>query len=219
MGASAPTVRTATPAGMFSVSRAGLGHAGSNLLLAAAFFAAAAPTTRHYDNGIANLIWIAGAALMGVFSLVRNAPSAVRIDLRAICATVGMLIFPSAVRPDLHASGAIAAIAIALEIAGLLLSQGARIWMGRSFGVFPANRGIVSTGPFRIVRHPIYLGWFILTLGYALSYPTVRNVALILATIPFLVWRIALEEELLAGDPEYRAYESRVRSRLLPGLV
>ena len=69
------------------------------------------------------------------------------------------------------------------------------------------------------MRHPIYLGWLILTIGFAFSYPTARNVLLIVASIPFLVWRIQMEEGLLALDPAYRSYQHKVRFRLWPGVI
>ena len=69
--------------------------------------------------------------------------------------------------------------ALILELLGVTLTQVARIYMGRSFGILPANRGIVSNGPFRWVRHPIYLGWLVLSIGYAMFYVNDRNVILI----------------------------------------
>ena len=39
-----------------------------------------------------------------------------------------------------------------------------------------------------------------------------------IATLPFMMWRISLEEELLVDDPEYRDYEERVSFRLIPGV-
>jgi protein-S-isoprenylcysteine O-methyltransferase Ste14 len=48
--------------------------------------------------------------------------------------------------------------------------------------------------------------------------PTIRNLALLALTIPFMVWRITLEEELLDHDSQYRAYRRRVRWRLVPGI-
>jgi protein-S-isoprenylcysteine O-methyltransferase Ste14 len=113
----------------------------------------------------------------------------------------------------------IATIGLILELLGVLLTQIARIYMGRSFGLLPANRGIVSNGPFRWVRHPIYFGWLILSIGYAMSYVSERNIALIVATLPFMVWRIDQEEAHLSADPEYRNYMDRVRYRLWPGVV
>jgi protein-S-isoprenylcysteine O-methyltransferase Ste14 len=52
-----------------------------------------------------------------------------------------------------------------------------------------------------------------------MSYVSERNIALIVATLPFMVWRIDQEEAHLSADPEYRSYMDRVRYRLWPGVV
>src|SRR5258707_2829744 len=156
---------------------------------------------------------------MAVMSFARFAPRSVTMNLRTIAASGGMLILPCFMRPTNLSTGALATTGLIFELFGVVLTQVARVYMGRSFGVLPANRGIVSRGPFRSVRHPIYFGWLILSIGYVLSYPTVRNVLLLAVTLPFLVWRIEQEESHLNEDPEYRNYERRVRFRLWPGLI
>lgn len=202
-----------------AVSSAGLKHALGNVLLAASFFVAALPSANRAPTDLANAIWIIGALIMGVFSLVRLPPKTAMVTIPAIAASAGMLVIPCLMRPVAPSVGMLAIAGIALELVGVALSQIARIYMGRSFGILPANRGLVSKGPFSSVRHPIYLGWLILTIGFACSYPTARNVLLIIASIPFLVWRIEMEEGLLALEPVYRAYQHKVRFRLWPGVI
>jgi protein-S-isoprenylcysteine O-methyltransferase Ste14 len=68
------------------------------------------------------------------------------------------------------------------------------------------------------VRHPIYAGWFLLTVGYLAAYPSWMNGLITLATLPFMMWRIQLEEDLLDADPDYRNYRRLVRFRLVPGI-
>jgi protein-S-isoprenylcysteine O-methyltransferase Ste14 len=200
-------------------SRAGLRHAAANIGVALMFFLALMPNAAHYGSGAANLIWLVGAALMGVLSLIRVPPSAAMVTPKALAAVTGMLLMPTLIKAHGPAmSTTVASAGMVLELAGVALSQVARVYMGRRFGLLPANRGIVSTGPFRFVRHPIYVGWFVLSLGFALSYPSVRNFAMIALTLPFMMWRITLEEELLTADVDYRVYCERVRYRLIPGL-
>ena len=199
------------------ITAAGLRHAGGNMLMAAAFFATALPNARHLDRG-ANLVWVVGAVMMGAMSIVRIPPRAVMMDARAFASTLAVLVLPCLVRPVLPSIGMMAWAGIALEVFGVGLSQVARIYMGRSFWILPGNRGIVSKGPFKFVRHPIYAGWFLLTAGYLLSYPSRANLFIMIATLPFMMWRISLEEELLVDDPEYREYEGRVNFRLIPGV-
>jgi protein-S-isoprenylcysteine O-methyltransferase Ste14 len=68
------------------------------------------------------------------------------------------------------------------------------------------------------MRHPIYVGWLVLLLGYAMAFPRALNFAAIAAMLPFMIWRITLEEKLLTHDPEYRVYCDKTPYRLVPGV-
>jgi protein-S-isoprenylcysteine O-methyltransferase Ste14 len=192
----------------------------SNIALALLFFAALIPGhTSRYNLHAADIIWMTGAALMGIFSLVRIPPKTVTVTANSIAATAGMMILPILIRPGVPSVGLLNQAGTVLEVSGIIFTQLARVYLGRSFGLLPANRGIVSTGPFRLMRHPIYVGWFVLTLGLAFIYPKPSSFLLILATLPFMMWRIMQEEDLLRLDPEYRAYCEKVRYRLIPGII
>jgi protein-S-isoprenylcysteine O-methyltransferase Ste14 len=106
----------------------------------------------------------------------------------------------------------------ALQILGWVLAVVCISALGRSFGLVAANRGIVTSGPYRLVRHPVYSCYLLTQTGYLLENPTVRNCAVILATILFQLVRIRTEEQCLEQDPEYVAYGRRVRWRLIPGV-
>jgi protein-S-isoprenylcysteine O-methyltransferase Ste14 len=191
-----------------------------NVLLALLFFVVLIPTQSPlYRSTIATEIWFWGAVMMGVLSLLRVPPRSTMVNPRSILATGAMMVAPALLRPTPPAStGWLAYAAIAIEIVGISYTQVARLYLGRRFGLLPANRGIVSTGPFRWVRHPVYSGWVILTIGYLLAYPNLRNLAMFLLSLPFLIWRMALEEEHLVEDPEYREYLAQTRWRLIPGI-
>ena len=201
-----------------SFNSPGLRQAAANLGLAILFFGSLAPDALHYGTGVANLIWAVGAGLMGVLSLVRIPPNAAMVNLRSILAVAGMTLVPAQIRPTVASVGILASCGVILELFGVVLSQLGRLYLGRSFGLLPANRGVVTTGPFRLMRHPIYLGWLILTVGYVMAYPSLLNALAVICTLPFMMWRIDLEEELLCEDPSYRAYAERVRYRLIPWL-
>ena len=81
---------------------------------------------------------------------------------------------------------------------------------------FAADRGIVVGGPYRIVRHPIYLGYFVTHVGFLLANWSPRNIALYIVIYFFQVARILSEERILREDESYRAYCQRVRYRLIP---
>ena len=72
------------------------------------------------------------------------------------------------------------------------------------------------TGPYRIVRHPIYAGYTIIHVGFLVSFPSLWNVILYSAVLTIQIARISREELLLRQDPSYRDYTARVRYRLIP---
>ena len=204
------------------VTIAGLRRALGDCLLGASFLLATMPAGRDLSfslAGVANMVWLAGAAIMAVMSFARFAPRSSTVNLRTVAATGGMLFLPCLMRPTTPSIGVLATTGVLFELFGVALTQVARIYMGRRFGILPANRGIVSKGPFRWVRHPIYFGWLVLSIGYAMSFPSERNVVLLVVAIPLTVWRIDQEEAHLSADPEYRHYMDRVPYRLLPGVV
>jgi isoprenylcysteine carboxyl methyltransferase (ICMT) family protein YpbQ len=204
------------------VTVAGLRRALGDCVLAASFMLAMLPAGREISftiAGVANAVWLTGAAIMAVMSFARFAPRSVSVNLRTLAASGGMLILPCLMRPIAPSTGALATAGLIFELLGIVITQVARVYMGRSFGILPANRGIVSKGPFRWIRHPIYFGWLILSIGYAMSFAIERNVLLIVATLPFMVCRINQEEAHLNADPEYRRYSSMVPYRLFPGVV
>jgi protein-S-isoprenylcysteine O-methyltransferase Ste14 len=196
-----------------------LRHGLGNVLVAASFAVAAIPNARHFFRSPADAIWTIGAILMAAMSLVRIAPKAARVDLDAFLSTIfPVFLLPCLLRADVASNGLLAWSGVGLELSGVVLSQVSRVYMGRSFGILPGNRGVVSKGPFALVRHPIYAGWFLLTVGYLTSYPSWMNCLITLATLPFMLWRIRLEEDLLNADADYRKYQRMVPYRLVPGV-
>jgi protein-S-isoprenylcysteine O-methyltransferase Ste14 len=90
--------------------------------------------------------------------------------------------------------------------------------LGRWFGVRPALRGLMTKGPYRLVRHPMYLAYIIADIGYNLQEWNLGTVLLVLAGWMSVLYRIRAEERVLARDPGWPAYAARVRYRLVPGL-
>ena len=64
--------------------------------------------------------------------------------------------------------------------AGACMVIAAKMTLGRSFGIVPANRGIVATGPYSIIRHPIYAGYLIAHVGFLVAHPTMWNVVILI---------------------------------------
>jgi protein-S-isoprenylcysteine O-methyltransferase Ste14 len=138
-------------------------------------------------------------------------PSDWALAFSATC--LSLLARPCAGAP--HAWDAIAAV---LAVCGLGTQLLAKLTLGRRFGLVAANRGICSSGPYRLVRHPIYFGYVMLHTGFFLLNPTVWNLCVFATLYSIKIPRILAEERLLSQDPDYRSYMSQVRSRLIPGL-
>ena len=126
---------------------------------------------------------------------------------------------PLFIRPVEGAALLPAALTATLMVAGLALNIAAKLFLNRSFGVVAANRGVKRGGPYRMIRHPMYLGYFATQLGFLLSSFSVQNLVLYLIAWVFQLLRILEEERFLSRDPAYRAYQTTVRYRLFPGLV
>jgi protein-S-isoprenylcysteine O-methyltransferase Ste14 len=104
-----------------------------------------------------------------------------------------------------------------VSAAGLLVIIAAKVTLGRSFGLMPANRGIVSGGIYRVVRHPIYAGYLVTHAAFLVAHPTLWNVTLLVTSDTALLVRAVYEERTLSRDDAYAAYMQRVRWRVLPG--
>ena len=93
-----------------------------------------------------------------------------------------------------------------------------KLTLGRSFGLVPANRGVVIRGPYALVRHPIYSGYLITHLSFLIAHPSWWNAVVIGIADTALILRALIEERVLNGDAEYQAYCRRVEWHLVPGV-
>ena len=107
---------------------------------------------------------------------------------------------------------------LVLVTLGACLSLASLLTLGRWFGVRPALRGLATRGPYRIVRHPMYLAYMLADIGYNLQEWNAGTVLLVLAGWASLLYRIRAEERMLSQASGWPAYVARVRYRLLPGL-
>jgi len=80
-----------------------------------------------------------------------------------------------------------------------------------------ANQQVISTGPYAIVRHPMYASASLYLFGTPLALGSYWGFVPIAAMMPFLLWRLLEEERFLARKlPGYTDYQRRVRYRLVP---
>jgi protein-S-isoprenylcysteine O-methyltransferase Ste14 len=105
-------------------------------------------------------------------------------------------------------------------IAGTTFAVWSLAILGRCFGLFPEVRGLVLRGPYRLVRHPVYLGEIIASAGILIARPHLLTLGLLAAFIAFQYWRTIFEERALASafPSVYLAYRVRV-PRLFPLLA
>jgi protein-S-isoprenylcysteine O-methyltransferase Ste14 len=98
------------------------------------------------------------------------------------------------------------------------LSLSSLVSLGRWFGVRPAVRGLVTRGPYRLIRHPMYLAYMLADFGYNLQEWNSGTVLLVLTGWASLFYRIYAEERVLSNDPGWPSYAAMVRHRLVPGV-
>lgn len=108
---------------------------------------------------------------------------------------------------------------LVLILAGSSIALAAKLFLGRSFGVVPANRGVKAAGVYRFVRHPMYAGYIINQLGFLLFFFSLQNVIIYAVAWTALWLRTVEEEKFLRRDPAYQRYAQQVRFRLIPGLA
>lgn len=164
-----------------------------------------------------SLLWMASEGLVIFLLVIRRESSRLSRNPWDWTVALGGSFSVLLVRP---ATAAVAPefIGAALQLAGTLFEMYAKVFLGRSFGIVAADRGIVVGGPYRIVRHPIYLGYLVTHVGFLLANWSPRNIALYIVTYFFQISRILSEERVLSENAAYREYRGRVRFRLLPGV-
>jgi protein-S-isoprenylcysteine O-methyltransferase Ste14 len=167
---------------------------------------------------VTGLLLLISESLVVVFTLARRPALIVDRSVGAAIVTAMSLAGPVLLRtakvpgilPD-FATMIISAI-------GLMIVIASKITLGRSFGIVPANRGVVVGGPYCVVRHPIYAGYVVAHVAFVCAHPTGWNIALVVATDTALMIRALYEERVLAKDRKYQTYCERVAWHVVPGV-
>lgn len=167
---------------------------------------------------VTGLLLLASEALVVALTLVRRSAGTVDRSWKARLLTAFATFGPPLVRPMSVGALSSESLPIIISAIGLMIAVTGKLSLGRSFGLAPANRGVVSTGLYRFVRHPIYLGYLLTHVGFALEYPADWNLVVLAAADIALMFRAVCEEKTLALDPDYREYMQKVRWRVMPGV-
>jgi protein-S-isoprenylcysteine O-methyltransferase Ste14 len=79
------------------------------------------------------------------------------------------------------------------------------------------NQKVISTGPYALMRHPMYAGSLVMLSGIPIALGSWWGMLVIVVMLPVLVWRLIDEEKFLAANlPGYVEYRKKVRYRLIP---
>ena len=194
---------------------------------------------RAFDVALALSAWRWAA-----FGLAQASPDdrtgIVRLCIAALHLTVGGLVLFRGPLVRLGSATQLAAALPALVISGvaLRLAGSPHLWplhaqlmfltgtgmvlasllhLGKSFAILPALREIRTGGPYRLVRHPAYLGELLMLMACAMACSPIGAWPALVA-VPMIMLRIAAEERLLSKSFGWCAYRERVRWRLLPWL-
>jgi protein-S-isoprenylcysteine O-methyltransferase Ste14 len=165
-----------------------------------------------------DLLLLIGQLLVVVLTCLRR-PASV-IDRRAgvrFVTTVSMMA-PLLSRPSQMPSLIPEAAAALFVSIGLVVVVVGTISLGDSFGVLPANRGVKRRGLYRVVRHPIYLGYLITHIPFIAAHPSSWNLAVLIVGDAALIVRALYEEQTLGRDPQYVRYCQAVKWRIVPGV-
>ena len=167
---------------------------------------------------VTGLLLVAGESLVVVLTVARRRARFVDRSFGAAVMTTLSLAGPPMLRGADGVPLVPDAVTVIVSAIGLSLVIVGKMTLGRSFGVAPANRGVVVRGPYSFVRHPIYTGYLITHLGFLVANPTTWNLAIIVVGDTALIVRALMEERVLSSDVEYQGYCQRVGWHLVPGV-
>jgi protein-S-isoprenylcysteine O-methyltransferase Ste14 len=112
---------------------------------------------------------------------------------------------------------------VALVLLGMVLFVWARRTLQANYSghiSVKSDQTLIQSGPYRIIRHPAYLGFLLMAIGISLGYSSLAGLcAFVFLTIPGFVFRIRVEEETLEAhfSDEFRQYAART-GRFIPGI-
>jgi protein-S-isoprenylcysteine O-methyltransferase Ste14 len=162
-------------------------------------------------------ILLCASEMFGVIFIVIRRTAPLRIGTISVLAAFCGTAFPLLVRPG-GAQLVPTVVSTTCMTAGLALSVASKLYLNRSFGLIAANRGVKSGGPYRLVRHPMYLGYIVTQIGFLSANVSAMNLLIYVAAWGFQIVRMSEEEAVLVKDEAYRQLTRRVRSRLIPGV-
>jgi protein-S-isoprenylcysteine O-methyltransferase Ste14 len=186
-------------------------------LIAASFYSA---LTKEHDLIRIEILSSIPINLLGAYSFwTRDEPRESTLLSETVIPALSF-IFPSLILNNLIFFPATYSynIGFIIAIPGIIISIISFLFLRKSFAIMPAVRGIVIAGPYRIVRHPLYLGELLYVFGMMLLAFNPFSILLMSISIILLVFRIEIEERKLLKYPDYYIYFQKVKYKMIPGL-
>lgn len=182
-----------------------------------------APTSVHAQARLVQEIVTTGflGVVVVLFAMRRRTVRGERAEWRAgLVALVGTLLLNVVAYLPVEdsTSTTLLLVSTAVVVTGTLFTIWSLAWLGRCFGLLPEVRGLVLRGPYRLVRHPVYLGELISAVGILIAKPHPVILATVLLFVGLQYMRTEFEERALcrAFPADYPRYRERV-PRLVPG--
>ena len=139
----------------------------------------------------------------------------VGIVTAALLNGVQKFVFPGGKTPAVFFTG----------IAIMLLGMALRYWAVATLGAFfrttietDQDQKMVSSGPYKLIRHPSYCGWLFICLGYGIAVQNWLSVFVaVMLPLVALIYRIQIEEQVLASSfgSVYVEYQKKTK-KLIP---
>jgi protein-S-isoprenylcysteine O-methyltransferase Ste14 len=169
-------------------------------------------------GGSASILFLLQISIVAWLFICRRPAS--RVDTRPLhwFAAIGATFGPFLLQPGGGQISLPPAMGFALQVSGVILSLVALLCLGKSFGIVAADRGLVTWGPYGVVRHPAYAAYLVSELGFLVLNFSAFNVVLLTIVWGFQISRIIAEERVLSGDSAYAEYKSQVTKRLIPAV-
>lgn len=146
----------------------------------------------------------------------KAASSSVLARMAAYAGTFGPFLLGFAASSEV--TPGLALVGVSLQAAGMAFVVYSLSVLRRSFGVAPQVRELVRHGPYRFIRHPLYVGEVVALTGAVLVGPSWQKLVILVVTAAIQVYRAIQEERLMSRHDEEYAQYMKVTSRFLPGV-
>jgi protein-S-isoprenylcysteine O-methyltransferase Ste14 len=139
------------------------------------------------------------------------------------CLVIGGLLGLSSQSQSWRTTFALGVVTDAIVLAGAAFTVWARVTLGRNWSgevTFKQGHELIETGPYALVRHPIYTGLIVMALGTAINYGRAIGFALLISLCASLWWKLRQEEQMMSSHfpAAYSDYRARVRA-IIPFLL